>query len=75
MNGKGGEIFGEYPDNLKADGPLNIGRGRLIPTTSWDAIFNAVAEWAGITAENDLTNVLPNRNKFSRLFSKEQIFK
>lgn len=75
MNGVGGKILGEYPDDLKVTGPLNIDRGRLIPTTSWDAIMNGVAEWAGITEEADLTKVLPNRGKFSRLFTRNDIFK
>jgi hypothetical protein len=35
---KGIQILGEYPDDLTGTGPLNIGRGRLIPTTSWEAI-------------------------------------
>ena len=74
MNGVGGKILGEYPDNLTDAGPLNIGRGRLIPTTSWDAIFNAVAQWAGVTEEADLAEVLPNRNKFNGLFTREQLF-
>ena len=55
-------------------GPLNIGRGRLIPTTSWDAIFNAVAEWAGVTDEADMAKVLPNRNNFNRLFTRGELF-
>merc|ERR1719203_1460610 len=74
MNGVGGKILGEYPDNLTDAGPLNIGRGRLIPTTSWDAIFNAVAQWAGVTEEADLAEVLPNRNKFNGLFTRKQLF-
>ena len=74
MNGKGGKILGDYPDDLTEAGPLNINRGRFIPTTSWDAIFNAVAQWAGITNEADMAKVLPNRNKFSRLFSSDELF-
>ena len=75
MNGAGGKILGEYPDDLTDAGPLNVNRGRFIPTTSWDAIFNAVAEWAGITNEADMAKVLPNRNNFNRLFTKDELFK
>jgi len=32
---KGGIIHGDYPADLTDSGELNIGRGRLIPTTSW----------------------------------------
>ena len=31
---RGGRIVGKYPGDLTDDGPLNLGRGRLIPTTS-----------------------------------------
>ena len=31
----GGNILGHYPEDIRTDGPYNIGRGRLIPTTSW----------------------------------------
>ena len=74
MNGAGGKILGEYPDDLTTAGPLNLGRGRLIPTTSWDAIYNAVAQWAGVTDETDLDKVLPNRNKFSTLYTRDDLF-
>ena len=35
---RGGQILGAYPSTLaKSDAnPLNIGRGRLIPTTPWE---------------------------------------
>ena len=32
---KGGQVAGQYPDDFRDDAPLNIGRGRLIPTTPW----------------------------------------
>ena len=45
---KGGRILGEYPDNLGPEGPLNVGRGRLIPTLSWESMWNAWVEWFGV---------------------------
>ena len=76
MNGQGGKILGEYPSDFTENGAFNIDpRGRLIPTTSWDAIMNAVAEWVGVTDSDDLTRVLPNRNKFSNLLSRDDVFK
>jgi hypothetical protein len=36
---EGGQILGSYPDNLTDDGELSVGRCRMIPTTSWDAVF------------------------------------
>ncbi len=60
---KGGQIVGTYPDNLTDDGPRSLGRGRMIPTTSWDAVFLPLAEWAGAT-NDDLPNVCPNKDNF-----------
>lgn len=60
---RGGKILGEYPDNLTDDGPLSLGRGRMIPTTSWDAAFLPLAQWAGAT-ESDLDDICPNRDNF-----------
>jgi uncharacterized protein (DUF1501 family) len=39
----GGQVLGEYPYDITDAGPLNIGRGALIPTTAWDNIWNGVA--------------------------------
>eukprot|EP00956_Cyclotella_meneghiniana_P012269 scaffold17437_cov79-Cyclotella_meneghiniana.AAC.1 len=50
---KGRQIVGSYPGNLTDDGELSLGRGRMIPTTSWDAVFLPLAEWAGV--EENLT--------------------
>lgn len=72
---KGGKIVGTYPDDLTDDGPIVIGRGRLIPTTSWDAIFLPLAQWAGATI-NDLDDVCPNRHNFpeTHFFPVEDLF-
>jgi uncharacterized protein (DUF1501 family) len=59
---RGGQIVGTYP-SIKENAPLNIGRGRIIPTTSWEAVFLPVAKWAGVN-EVDLDYVLPNRKNF-----------
>jgi len=60
----GGKILGEFPTDMTTEGTLNVGRGRLIPTTPFDSAFNAVAEWFGIPEEK-LIEVLPNRNSFT----------
>jgi len=31
----GGNVIGQYPDDLTDDGPLTLSRGRMIPTTPW----------------------------------------
>ena len=39
----GGKVLGSYPNatQLGKGGALNIGRGRVIPTTSWEAVWHA----------------------------------
>ena len=58
----GGQIFGTYPD-LYEDNPLDVGRGRLIPTVSADEYFAELAFWFGVSSA-DLDMVLPNIYNF-----------
>jgi uncharacterized protein (DUF1501 family) len=58
----GKKIYGAYPD-LYADSPLDIGRGRLIPTTSVDSYFAELALWLGVP-RSSLPLVLPNIGRF-----------
>jgi len=60
---KGKQIVGSYPDNLTDDGDLSLGRGRMIPTTSWDAVFLPLAEWVGVKS-SELDWICPNRDNF-----------
>ena len=62
---KGGQIFGEYPDDLTSSGDQIIENvGIVIPSTPWEALWNGVAEWLGVHSNNDLATVLPNRETF-----------
>jgi uncharacterized protein (DUF1501 family) len=72
---KGSQIKGDFPDGLIEGSPLNIGRGRIIPTTSWDAVFLPLAEWAGV-GEDDFDYVFPNRGNFpaSHFFDMTDLF-
>ena len=71
---KGGTILGAYPDDLTPNGPQNIGRGRFIPTTSWDAIWNGVATWFGVDLDK-MSTVLPNKDNFNgQLFNQNTLF-
>jgi len=56
---RGGTIHGRYPDDLTSEGPLNVGRGRIIPTTPFEGVWKGVAEWWGVERER-LPEVLPN---------------
>lgn len=73
----GGKILGKYPDDITPEGPLNIDRGRIIPTTSWDAIWNGVMEWMGVRSDQ-LDEVLPNRKNVIepgfKLFTKTDLY-
>lgn len=72
---RGRQIIGSYPGNLTDDGELSLGRGRMIPTQSWDAVFLPLAEWAGVD-ESNLDYVCPNRGNFpaSHFTSTEDLF-
>jgi len=72
---KGGQIMGTYPDTLTDAGPSVLLRGRLIPTTPWDAVFQGVAGWLSITGD-DLDYVCPNRKNFpsTSLFTANDMF-
>ena len=77
---RGGQMLGAYPSTLAESdaNPLNIGRGRLIPTTPWEAMWNGLAEWFGVS-NDEMDTVLPNKHRFDasnphHLFSREQLF-
>jgi hypothetical protein len=62
---KGKQIVGEYPESIAEGSALNIGRGRIIPTRSWESVFLPLAQWAGVGNETaDLDYVCPNRENF-----------
>jgi len=53
----GSQILGAYPSDLTEKGDLMLGRGRLIPTTSWDAVWSGVAQWFDV--EDEVSSVFP----------------
>lgn len=73
---KGGQILGQYPD-LSSDNAAWIDRGRFVPTTPWDAVWNGVANWFGIRDDASLEYAVPNRGSFDKcdLFYDSQLFK
>jgi uncharacterized protein (DUF1501 family) len=73
---KGGQILGQYPSSLAEGGGLNVGNGRILPTTSWEALWNSIALWLKVDPSR-LNTVLPNRQNFiagNKLFAKETVF-
>jgi cullin-associated NEDD8-dissociated protein 1 len=87
----GGQILGSYPADLTTGGNHSDDRGRVIPSTSWEAVWNAVAEWmevdpafiSGQGVPSHLSGVLPNHRTFApgypqnsgALFTKADLFK
>ena len=60
---RGERIHVHYPNDLTADGPLNVGRGRL-PTTPWEGVWRPLAQWFGVDEPDALRRVLPNLGLF-----------
>jgi hypothetical protein len=56
---------------------VNIGNGRLLPTTPWESLWNGMCQWLDISLDAPLNTLLPNRNNFpkSTLFTKNMLFK
>jgi uncharacterized protein (DUF1501 family) len=72
---KGGKIHGSYPSDITSTGPLNIGRGRLIPTLGWESVLNPIVEWMGVDQESELNYCMPNRIKSGApLYTQSEIF-
>jgi uncharacterized protein (DUF1501 family) len=72
---RGGRILGEYPRSFDESESTNIGRGRLIPTRSWDSLWYGITQWFGIGNQVDIDYVLPNNQNFGcTLFSDSDIF-
>lgn len=59
----GGKIYGDYPI-LSTGGPNDIGRGRILPTTSVDAYMAELAGWFGVP-QTEITTVIPNIANFN----------
>jgi uncharacterized protein (DUF1501 family) len=61
---QGGRIYGQYPFSLAPGNPLDLGRGRLLPTTAVDQLAAELAMWYGIGNDQSLETILPNIRNF-----------
>lgn len=59
---KGGRIYGTYP-SLVLNSSQEVGRGRLIPTTSVDEYSSEIARWFGVSS-SEMDTVFPNIKEF-----------
>jgi uncharacterized protein (DUF1501 family)/uncharacterized protein (DUF1800 family) len=70
---RGGQILGSYPNDISLNGDFDVGRGRMIPTTSWDMIWHGVAQWFGVDSK-DMSTVLPNIGNFPTMLHGADMF-
>ena len=72
---KGGRILGAYPNKMTEDGDQVIGKGRMLPTKSWEAMWYGIAQWMGVD-DKHMADVLPNAANFpeSELFGEKDLF-
>lgn len=73
---RGGQVLGEYPTSLtpEVDVVFNS-RGRVLPTTPWEAVWKGVAEWFGVP-ENEMDGIFPNAKKWpaNKIYNANQLF-
>jgi len=75
----GGKVLGQYPSDFVVGDTESIAlsRGRMIPTTPWDAMWLGTAEWFGIPANSAaMDKVLPMHKNFpeSLLYNETVLF-
>ena len=61
----GGQIYGDYPE-LLLGGDNDLGRGRIIPTTSVDQISATLARWYASFSDTEMNALFPNLANFTK---------
>ena len=61
----GGKVLGDYPHPLDS-AHLQYVKGRMIPSTPWESVWNGISQWLGVRNDEDLDRVLPNRKSFGQ---------
>ncbi len=59
----GGRVYGDVP-RIGDDGPDDVGRGRLLPTTAVDQYASTLAQWMG-AGSSELGAIVPNIGRFA----------
>ena len=59
----GGRVLGRYP-SLALGSDVDIGNGRLMPTTSVDELHSSLAYWFGVDNNSEMETILPNIRNF-----------
>ena len=60
----GYQTFGQYPTQLDNVPELDLGRGRLLPTTSTDEMYFELARWFGVPDSEVMETLMPNIRNF-----------
>ncbi|MFW2372695.1 MAG: DUF1501 domain-containing protein [Gammaproteobacteria bacterium] len=60
----GTDVYGSYPESLAPGNPFDVGRGRLLPTTSVDQYHAEIARWFGVPNDANLEMIFPNIRNF-----------
>ena len=71
---RGGRVLGKFPEQFTGeDAEVLLGRGRVLPSTPFDAMWRGIAQWMGV---QNTSNVLPNSPRFppEQLFSASDLF-
>ena len=66
-------MLGEYPKDMTKNGKDMLSRGRVLPSTSWESVWNAVGQFMGVD-DNEMNSVLPLRGNFDNLFELQDVF-
>lgn len=61
---KGGDVHGSYPLSIATGNDLDVGRGRMLPTTAVDEYAAELAMWFGVENDNNMEAILPNIRNF-----------
>ena len=59
----GSRILGTFPQGIASEADARISRGRLIPSTPWESLWQPIAQWFGVP-ESQMDFVLPLRKNF-----------
>jgi uncharacterized protein (DUF1501 family) len=60
---RGRDLYGTWP-SLASDGPDDLGRGRILPTTAVEQMGATLARWFGLPA-NEMATVFPRLGRFA----------
>ena len=79
---KGGKVHGQFPSDLRIGGELDVGSGRLIPTTPWEGLWKGVVGWLGVEegegegGGDEMRRIMPNVVNFGseQLVSKGEMY-